>query len=80
MDKYTLTLTNDSYDCELCGWSSAQGFRLEDGDGKAVLESEAIAHCYAGQDVDTHDVMMQSLKFFGEKHGFSVELADERTW
>lgn len=49
MLKAKLTYLFDEMDCETCGTSYAEGFRIEV-DGELIVELIPHAHCYDGED------------------------------
>lgn len=55
---------HDSYDCELCGSSYAEGAKVFI-DGTLVLDLEPAAHCYGGANYSESEVYERVLKHLG---------------
>ena len=73
--KLTIINLYDSTDCETCGSSGAEGYRVLR-DGEPLVELKAIAHCHSGQRTyDEHDLLREVLKAFG--HDVLVESGGE---
>jgi len=68
----TITYSEDSYDCEDCGLSYANGCTLETSDG-ITLCATACAACYGGSDTTVEDVLRQLL----EHLGYEVKIEEE---
>ncbi len=60
----------DSYDCEVCGPSDAQGaiVRL---DGKVVIELIPNAHCYSSETYDDNSVYATIFNMFNIELSFA---------
>lgn len=66
-----ITWLEDKHDCDVCGWSYAQGVVVE-ADGKEILNLEPHAHCYNGDHWEKDAVFFMIL----EKLGYEVREAD----
>lgn len=56
----------DDYDCDDCGYSSAEGALVTFEDGRK-LHLEPVAHCYGGQSWSTEAVYAEILKELGHE-------------
>lgn len=54
----------DSYDCETCGGSFAEGARVYI-DGAIAIEMEPVAHCFGGANFAESDVFERILRHLG---------------
>lgn len=70
--KIEIKTTEDTHDCETCGWDYATG-GIVYVDGDLVLEKTPIAHCYNGQSYSETDLLILAL----EKLGHTVLFDDE---
>ena len=64
MNKIKIEWLTDSYDCETCGPSWAEGARVTY-NGNEILTLEPLAHCYASKSYDREDVYKQILNCLG---------------
>lgn len=58
--------TYDSYDCETCGGSYADGANVYI-DGQLALEFVPVAHCYDGDNFERDYVYAQIFKHLGHE-------------
>lgn len=57
--RITIERLYDQYDCDTCGYSSAEG-AIVMFDGKEVISMLPQAHCYAGKDY-TDDIIFEAI-------------------
>lgn len=65
--------TSDSWDCETCGMSYAEG-AIVTIDGEPFGNFEALAHCYGGSNHAQEDVLRAILSHLAtvtEKNGYT---------
>lgn len=62
--KIEIRWTVDSYDCETCGSSSAEG-AIVTLDGEEILKLEPLAHCYNTIHFTQEDVYRKLLETLG---------------
>lgn len=55
---------SDSYECETCGYSYADGARVYI-DGIIALDLKPVAHCFGGNNYDDRDVFTRILQHLG---------------
>jgi hypothetical protein len=60
----TLESTSDTYDCETCGTSWADGFKIFF-DGKLAIELKPVAHCCGGDSFTPEDALVEIIKHLG---------------
>ena len=66
MAKVRIEHLSDSYYCETCGTSWAEGARIIV-DGEEVLCLEPLADCFGGQTFTEGDVLRALLRHFGHE-------------
>lgn len=64
MAEVSVETTWDSHQCETCGSSYADGFKIFV-DGKLIKELEPVAHCFNGTFWTEEDVLDAVLTHFG---------------
>ena len=74
--------TEDTYDCETCGWDYATGGSIYV-DGDLVLEKTPIAHCYNGQSYSETELLILALEKIGhtlivDGSPFHITMTDAR--
>lgn len=75
--KYAFEHLHDEYECDVCGVSYSEGFRLSDVRG-VVAEFEPVAHCLGGHTLYSEQLLPLILDILGKRHGFEVTgLEDE---
>lgn len=62
--KIEIKTLSDSYDCETCGGSWAEGGVVYV-DGLEVLRREPVAYCYGVPSFSEHDLLVMTLKKIG---------------
>ena len=61
---FRLVETTDSYDCETCGTSWAEGYKVYR-DGALWLELKPVAHCYGGDNFTLADALQKIIEELG---------------
>ncbi len=64
--------TQDSHECETCGFSAADGARVFF-DGVLKIDLHPIAACFDGVDYDDDDIYREILRELGRNVVFSTE-------
>lgn len=64
--KIEIEWTSDSYDCDTCGPSWAEGAVVKF-DGQEVLALVPVAHCYDGQSYSEREVFAAVLEKLGHQ-------------
>lgn len=64
MKEITIEWLEDTYECEDCGMSWAEGAIVKL-DGETILEMPPLAHCYGGADYSETDVYKAILVELG---------------
>ena len=62
--KIKIEWLTDCWDCDTCGWSSAEGARVYF-DDKLVIDLTPVAHCFNNENYDDHYVFDQILQKLG---------------
>ena len=75
--KIEILTLSDLHDCELCGYSWADGGIIKI-DGKEVFGFEPVAHCFDSKSLDADDLLAVAL----HKAGIEVYINDTHnlTW
>lgn len=66
MSRVEIEWLGDSYDCETCGYSYAEGARITI-DGQVSLELVPRAHCFGGDNYSERDVFERILGQLGHE-------------
>jgi hypothetical protein len=66
MAEVLIEYLSDSYECETCGTSYAEGYRIYV-DGAVVRELKPSAHCFDGTNFSENDMLAAVLEHFGHK-------------
>jgi hypothetical protein len=62
--KIRIEITDDDYDCEVCGFAYATGAKIYV-DGILSLDLVPKAHCFRGANYDQNEIMRRALELVG---------------
>lgn len=72
MKTIKIVRTYDEYDCDDCGYSTAEGAKIYL-NNKKVLDLKPVAHCYGGMTYNDEDILKAVLEYLG----YNVEVTNE---
>lgn len=61
MKNYTIVWLEDEHECETCGYSYAQGYKIYK-DDKLVVDKEPVASCFDSLNFDHSNAALDILK------------------
>lgn len=64
MKTYTIVWLEDQHECETCGYSYAQGYKIYK-DEKLMIDKEPLSHCYDPVNYDHSNAAFDILKLEG---------------
>jgi len=71
MKSYTIVWLEDQHECETCGYSYAQGYKIYK-DEKLVIDKEPLSHCYDSLNYDHSNAAFDILNL----EGIQIETVD----
>jgi len=64
MSQIKIIQTEDSYECDDCGWSHAEGGRVYI-DDVLIFEFQPSAYCYDSDEISVEELLYQACQHFG---------------